>query len=84
MKYKEFIDYLVLFLKHFNNVNDMSGMFRSSKATVLDLSDLDTSNVTNISDIFRNSKATTLDLSYLDTSNATNRYDKLGEEEQKD
>ena len=49
----------------------MSSMFRSSKATSLDLSNFDTSNVTNMDTMFYDSKATTLDLSSFDTSKVT-------------
>lgn len=51
----------VFFLKHYN-VNDMSGMFKNSKATTLDLSSFTTSDVTNMSDMF-NDSSETVDLS---------------------
>ena len=54
------------------SVTNMTGMFRDSKATTLDLGSFDTSNVTNMSNMFRDSSATTLDLSSFDTSNVTN------------
>jgi surface protein len=54
------------------NVTNMVGMFHSSKATILDLSNFNTSNVTDMRDMFYNSQATTLDLSSFDTFNVTN------------
>ena len=53
------------------NVTNMAGMFHSSKATILDLSDFDTSSVTNMRDMFNRSQATSLDLSSFDTSSVT-------------
>ena len=50
----------------------MSYMFYKSQATILDLSNFDTSKVTNMSYMFYNSQATTLDLSNFDTSKVTN------------
>jgi surface protein len=49
----------------------MVGMFHSSKATILDLSNFNTSNVTDMRDMFYNSQATTLDLSSFNTSSVT-------------
>ena len=49
----------------------MFGMFSSSKATTLDLSNFDTSKVTDMSSMFSSSKATTLNVSNFDTSNVT-------------
>ena len=53
------------------NVTNMAGMFHSSKATILDLSDFDTSSVTSMRDMFSLSNATILDLSNFNTSNVT-------------
>ena len=57
------------------NVTNMVGMFHSSKATILDLSDFDTSSVTNMVNMFNRSQATSLDLSSFDTSSVTNMRD---------
>jgi len=51
---------------------DMSGMFRDSQATSLDLSSFDTSSVTNMGGMFRDSQAASLDLSSFNTANVTN------------
>ena len=56
------------------NITNMYNMFRDSKATSLDLSNLDTSNVTNMNGMFSYSKATSLDLSNFDTSNVNDMY----------
>ncbi len=53
-------------------ITSMSYMFYKSQATILDLSNFDTSKVTNMSYMFYNSQATTLDLSNFDTSKVTN------------
>ena len=53
-------------------VVSMSHMFLNSKATIIDLSNFDTSNVTDMSYMFDSSQATTLDVSNFDTSNVTN------------
>ena len=50
-------------------ITSMSYMFYKSQATILDLSNFDTSKVTNMGSMFQNSKATTLDVSNFDTSN---------------
>ena len=46
-------------------------MFSSSKLTILDVSNFNTSNVTNMSGMFNGSKATKLDVSDFDTSSVT-------------
>ena len=53
-------------------ITSMSYMFYKSQATILDLSNFDTSKVTNMSYMFYNSQATTLDVSNFDTSKVTN------------
>ena len=53
------------------NVTNMSYMFRSSRATQLDLSSFDTSNVIDMGGMFYDSRATQLDLSSFDTSKVT-------------
>ena len=53
-------------------ITSMSYMFYKSQATILDLSNFDTSKVTNMGSMFQNSKATTLDVSNFDTSKVTN------------
>ena len=50
----------------------MQYMFRSSKATELDLSSFDTSNVINMAHMFENGKSVVLDLSSFNTSKVTN------------
>lgn len=50
----------------------LSGMFKDSKATSLDLSSFNTKNIINMSYMFSNSQATSLDLSSFDTSKVTN------------
>ena len=52
-------------------ITSMSYMFYKSQATILDLSNFDTSKVTNMSYMFYNSQATTLDLSNFNTSKVT-------------
>ncbi|WP_182925190.1 BspA family leucine-rich repeat surface protein, partial [Listeria monocytogenes] len=49
-------------------------LFKSSAATSLDLSNLDTSNVTSMRQMFYSNAATSLDLSNFDTSNVTDMY----------
>lgn len=49
-------------------VTDMSRMFKDSKATTLDLSNLDTSSVNNMSYMFYGAQASSLDLRRFDTS----------------
>ena len=53
-------------------VVSMSNMFYNSPATIINVSNFDTSNVTNMSSMFYNTKASTLDVSNFDTSNVTN------------
>ena len=50
----------------------MNSMFKSSKATSLDLSSFDTSKVTSMSGMFYSSAAISLDLSNFNTSKVTN------------
>ena len=52
-------------------VVSMSNMFYNSPATIINVSNFDTSNVTNMSSMFYNTKASTLDVSNFDTSNVT-------------
>jgi len=55
----------------------MSHMFTDSKATVLDVSNFDTSKVTNMYAMFNNSQATALDVSNFNTSNVTDMTSSL-------
>lgn len=50
------------------NVSSMRRMFENSRATRLDVSNLNTSKVSNMSEMFLNSRATSLDVSRFDTS----------------
>ena len=52
-------------------VVSMRNMFYNSPATIINVSNFDTSNVTNMSSMFYNTKASTLDVSSFDTSNVT-------------
>ena len=55
------------------NVTDMYGMFYNSKATELDISNLDTSNVTGMNNMFAHSQATEIKgLENFNTRNVTN------------
>ena len=53
-------------------ITSMSYMFYKSQATILDVSNFNTSNVTTMSYMFSGSQATTLDVSNFNTSNVTN------------
>ena len=53
-------------------ITSYSLMFNNSKATILDVSNFDTSKVTDMGGMFQSSQATTLDLSSFDTSKVTN------------
>ena len=53
------------------NVTNMIGMFYTSQATSLDLSDFDTSSVTTMNSMFNESQITELNISNFDTSNVT-------------
>ena len=56
-------------------ISSMSYMFFRSLATILDVSNFNTSNVTDMESMFSGSQATTLDVSNFNTSNVTNmRY----------
>ena len=52
-------------------VVSMRNMFYNSPATIINVSNFDTSNVTNMSSMFYNTKASTLDVSSFNTSNVT-------------
>ena len=56
----------------------MQYMFRSSKATELDLSSFDTSNVINMAHMFESGKSVVLDLSSFNTSKVTNMEGMFG------
>ncbi len=53
-------------------ITDMSGMFRNSQATSLDLSSFNTSRVTTMSEMFQDSQVTSLDLRSFSTNRVTN------------
>lgn len=54
------------------NITDMSQMFNQSKATSLDLSELNTSRVTNMSSMFSSATTTEILVENFNTSNVTN------------
>ena len=53
-------------------INNMNGMFASSKTTSIDTSSFDTSHVTDMSGMFNGVKMEEIDLSSFDTRNVTN------------
>lgn len=62
-------------ISHNKNITDMKKMFEASKASFLNLSELDTSNVTDMEDMFEMAHAKSFDFNNFDTSNVTNMRD---------
>lgn len=55
-----------------SNVEDMSGMFLSCRASAINMSNLDTSNVRDMNDMFRCTRIKDIDLSSFDTHKVRN------------